>query len=60
MNKTKLNYRFHNPNSPEETANFLCKILVDVNTPKVEEAIKKAAPTTDAGTECDIQLEHAG
>ena len=43
MNKRKLNYRFHNPNSAEDTANFLCKLLLEANTGKVERAIEEAA-----------------
>ena len=43
MNKRKLNYRFHNPNSAEDTANFLCKLLIEANAGKVERAIEKAA-----------------
>ena len=36
MKRTKLNYRFHNPNSAEDTADFLCKLLIEVNAGKVE------------------------
>ena len=43
MNKRKLNYRFHNPNSAEDTANFLCKLLIEANAGKVERAIEEAA-----------------
>lgn len=43
MKRTKLNYRFHNPNSAEDTADFLCKFLVEVNARKVERAIEDAA-----------------
>ena len=42
MNKRKLNYRFHNPNSAEDTADFLCKLLIEANAGKVERAIEKA------------------
>lgn len=41
--KAKLNYRFHNPNTPEATADFLVKLFVEVNKPKVEAAIRAAA-----------------
>lgn len=37
----KLNYIFHNPNTPEETADFLIKLFVEVNLPKLEAAINK-------------------
>ena len=43
MKQKKLNYRFHNPNSAEDTADFLCKLLVEANTRKVERAIEEAA-----------------
>ena len=43
LKRTKLNYRFHNPNSAEDTADFLCKFLVEVNARKVERAIEDAA-----------------
>ena len=43
MNKRKLNYRFRNPNSAEDTADFLCKLLIEANAGKVERTIEKAA-----------------
>ena len=43
MKQKKLNYRFHNPNSAEDTADFLCKLLIEANTGKVERAIEEAA-----------------
>lgn len=43
MKQRKLNYRFHNPNSAEDTADFLCKLLVEVNAGKVERAIEETA-----------------
>ena len=43
MNKRKLNYRFHNPNSAEDTADFLCKLLIEANAGKVEREIEEAA-----------------
>ena len=42
MKQRKLNYRFHNPNSAEDTADFLCKILIEANVGKVERAIEEA------------------
>ena len=53
MQKRKLNYRFHNPNSVEITANSILKILIDVNSEKVEKAIQAAADQVDRETECD-------
>ena len=43
LKERKLNYRFHNPNSTEDTADFLCKLLIEVNADKVERAIEEAA-----------------
>ena len=43
MKQRKLNYRFHNPNSAEDTADFLYKLLIEANTGKVERAIEEAA-----------------
>jgi hypothetical protein len=43
LKQRKLNYRFHNPNSAEDTADFLCKLLIEANTGKVERAIEEAA-----------------
>lgn len=37
----KLNYIFYNPNTPEETADFLIKWFVEASIPKLEAAIKK-------------------
>lgn len=43
MVKRKLNYRFHNPNTAEVTADYLLKILIEANTEKVERAVQGAA-----------------
>ena len=43
MKQRKLNYRFHNPNSAEDTADFLCKLLIEANAGKVERSIEEAA-----------------
>lgn len=43
MKQRKLNYRFHNPNSTEDTADFLCKLMIEANAGKVERAIEEAA-----------------
>lgn len=39
LKERKLNYCFHNPNSMETSANFILKILVEVNKNKVDRAI---------------------
>ena len=43
MKQRKLNYRFHNPNPAEDTANYLFKILIEANAGKVERAIEETA-----------------
>lgn len=43
MKDRKLNYRFHNPNSVEDTADFLCKLLIEASAGKVERAIEEVA-----------------
>ena len=53
MQKRKLNYRFHNPNSASATADYILKILIDANSEKVERAIQAAADQSDRKTECD-------
>lgn len=49
LKRTKLNYRFHNPNSAEDTADFLRKLLIEVNAGKVERAIEDAALYAESG-----------
>ena len=53
MQKRKLNYRFHNPNSATATADYILKILIDANSEKVEKAIQAAADQVVWETECD-------
>ena len=55
MKKRKLNYRFHNPNSAEDTADFLFKLMIEVNADKVEQAIRDAAIV---GTEGEYIKQH--
>ncbi len=43
MAKTKLNYRFHNPNSVEATSDYILKVFIEANEGKVEKAIQEAA-----------------
>ena len=43
LKRTKLNCRFHNPNSAEDIADFLCKLLIEANAGKVERVIEEAA-----------------
>ena len=57
MKQRKLNYRFHNPNSADDTADFLCKLLVEANAGKVERAIEKAASRCAEKSEYIAELE---
>lgn len=43
MAKQKLNFKFNNPNSVEDTTEMLLKLFIEATKPKVDEAIKKAA-----------------
>lgn len=43
VKKRKLNYRFHNPNPMDVTADFLLKVLIEANSEKVERAIAETA-----------------
>ena len=42
MKKKKLNYRFHNPNTAEATADILLKVFIEANSKKVEKAVQEA------------------
>ena len=52
MQKRKLNYRFHNPNSAAATADYILKIFIDANSEKVEKAIQAAAGQVAKETKC--------
>lgn len=47
MAKQKLNYRFHNPNTVEETAAYIINILIEANKEKVARIIKSATESTN-------------
>ncbi len=49
MKKQKLNYRFHNPNPAEVTADYILKVFIEVNEKKVERAINAAANQSNDG-----------
>lgn len=52
MQKRKLNYRFHNPNSVAATADYILKILIDANAEKAERALLDAADQFAREMEC--------
>ena len=54
MKKQKLNYRFHNPNTAEVTADILLKVFIEANTKKVETAVQEAAEQLPKNSECDV------
>ena len=41
MAKRKLNYRFHNPNPVEVTADYILKVMMEANTEKVEKILQE-------------------
>ena len=43
MDKPKLNFRFHNPNTPEELTKILLRVCIDANMKKVEQLISDEA-----------------
>ena len=53
--KLKLNYRFHNPNPVEVTADYILKVMIEVNTEKVEKAIRVKMQTITEKKYNDIQ-----
>ena len=36
-----MNYRFHNPNPVEVTADYILKVMIEVNTEKVEKILQE-------------------
>lgn len=54
MKKRKLNYRFHNPNTAEATAEILLKVFVEANSEKVEKAVQEAAEQVSTDSKCDV------
>ena len=53
MQKRKLNYRFHNPNPLAATADYILKILIEVNSEKAERAIRDAVDQVVLETKYD-------
>lgn len=43
MDKPKLNFRFYNPNTPEELTKILLRVCIDANMQKVEQLIREEA-----------------
>lgn len=41
LKRSKLTYTFHNPNTVGATADFLVKLFVEVNQPKLEKILRQ-------------------
>lgn len=54
MKERKLNYRFHNLNAVEATADILLKVFIEANLEKVEKAIREAVEQLPEDKECDV------
>lgn len=53
MKTQKLNYRFHNPNPADVTADYIIKVFIEVNEKKVEQALQASSRKL----ECENQKE---
>ena len=51
MAKRKLNYRFHNPNPVEVTADYILKVTIEANTEKVEKILQDEIKNDKKGEE---------
>mgnify|MGYP000044812054 FL=1 len=54
MAKRKLNYRFHNPNTAEVTADYILKVMIEANTEKVEKILQENMAQMEAN-ECELE-----
>jgi len=59
VSKQKLNFRFHNPNTTEATADYILKMFIEADLEKVEQAMKAAAEVTAAPPPCPAEPEIA-
>lgn len=50
--RRKLNYRVHDPNPAETTAEYIAKVLVEVNRKKFESRLREAAPPGAPAEKC--------
>ena len=55
--KTKLKFHFHNPNTAEETAEYIARIFVEVNQAKVDRLLQEAALKSEE--KCSGKLSHS-
>ena len=54
VKKKKLNYRFHNPNTVEATADILLKVFIEVNSKKVGIAVQEATEQFPEDRGCEV------
>lgn len=45
MNKSKLTFRFHNPNTAEGTADYILHLLLEANQRKLEHVLQDSETT---------------
>ncbi len=60
MDKPKLNFRFHNPNTPEELTKMLLRVCIDANMKKVEHIIREEAAVALDENSTGDKNEHSG
>ena len=53
MKKRTLNYRFHNPNTAEATAEYIANLLVEANRSKVESLLAEVMAPQQPDTKTD-------
>lgn len=53
--KTRLNIRFHNPNTPEATADYILKLCLKANQKRFEGILQE-----EASKDCDFPINHKG
>lgn len=42
MKQQKLNFRFHNPNTAEDTADYILRLLLEANREKLEQLLRES------------------
>ena len=60
MDKPKLNFRFHNPNTPEELTKILLRVCIDANMKKVEHIIREEVSVALDENNTGAEDEHSG
>ena len=54
MVKRKLNYRFHNPNPVEVTADYILKVMIEANAEKMEKILRENMVQMEVN-ECELE-----